>query len=424
MVGTLKKLHLEKLHLGKITLLAGVLILGGSAVAAGASPAYHGGGRHRTGPVVTSVNGVSTAGTCGTSGGTGSFTVVGMRLHIVTVDVTSTTTFVDTADPTPSFGDVCVGNHVKVVGTYASDAETATTVTVLPPNLARTEGVVTAVNGVSPAGTCGVAGDPGSFTYVGRHLRIVTVDVTSTTKFTDAADATPSFADVCVGDDVIALGTLSSTDTLAATSVTVVPANTGKATGIVASVNGSSASGSCGVAGDAGSFTLGSRRVSSIVTVDVTTETTFTDASDPTPSFADVCVGNRVSAIGTVLSTTLTATSVAVVPPNTGRDQGTVTSVNGVSTAGTCGVAGDPGAFTLVGNWRRGIVTVEVTSTTTFIDPTAATTPSFADICVGVHAGALGSFSSTGTLTATSVAVLPSGHVPLPEPIVVGHGRG
>lgn len=66
-------------------------------------------------------------------------------------------------------------------------------------------------------------------------------------------------------------------------------------------------------------------------------------------------------------------------------------------------MAASAGAFTLLGNWRRGIVTVEVATTTKFVDATDAS-PSFADISVGGHVGALGTLSS-GTLTATTVAV-------------------
>jgi len=216
--------RLKELRLGRIVPVTVVVILGASAVAAGATPAARVSARqHEGGPaIVTSVNGVSTAGTCGVSGATGSFTLVGRHQVILTVDVTSTTTFTDSADPTPSFLDVCVGSQVKALGALASGALTATSVTVVPPRPVQAKGVVTSVNGVSTAGTCGVSGATGSFTLVGRHQVILTVDVTSTTTFTDSADPTPSFLDVCVGSQVKALGALAS-GALTATSVTVVP---------------------------------------------------------------------------------------------------------------------------------------------------------------------------------------------------------
>src|ERR1035438_1112054 len=107
-------------------------------------------------------------------------------------------------------------------------------------------GVVTSVNGSDASvGAC-VSSDTGTFTMVG-HIRqgIVTVDVAATTTYTDAALTPPTsatYADVCVGDQVKVLGTLSS-GALAATEVTIVPA---EAQGIVASVNGVPTAGTCG----------------------------------------------------------------------------------------------------------------------------------------------------------------------------------
>ncbi len=210
---------LKRLHLGKIVLVTVTVVLGGSAVAAGATTAARASKGHHDGPlgVVTSVNGVSTDGTCGVSGAIGTFTLVGKRLSIVTVDVTTTTTFKDPADPTPSFADVCVGGHVKAFGMFSSGTLTAASVSV---PATKVQGVVTSVNGVSTAGTCGVSGAMGTFTLVGKHLSILTVDVTTTTTFKDPADPTPSFADVCVGGNLKAHGTFSS-PTLTAISVSV-----------------------------------------------------------------------------------------------------------------------------------------------------------------------------------------------------------
>jgi len=394
----------RRLHLGTIVLLSGVVVLG-SAVAAGAAPANRGGQRHHGGAVVTSVNGVSTAGTCGVAATAGNFTVVGKHLHIVTVDVSTSTTFTDSADPTPSFADVCVGNYVKAAGTLSSGTLTATSVAVLPPNTARIKGVVTSVNGVSTAGTCGVSAAAGDFTVVGRHLHIITVDVATTTTFTDSADPSPSFADVCVGTDVKALGMFSS-GTLTASSVEVLPPKTDHVKGVVTSVNGVSTAGTCGVSGSTGAFTLVPRRHSVILTVNVTSTTTFSDSADPSPSFADICVGDKIEALGSLSTGVLTAAQLVVLPPSKHGIEGIVTSVNGVSTGGTCGVSGSTGAFTLVPRRHSIIVTVAVTSTTTFTD-SADPSPSFADICVGTDVGALGTFTA-GTLTAAEAAVVPA----------------
>ena len=394
----------KRLHLGTIIFLSGVVIVG-SAVAAGAAPANRGGQGHHGGSVVTSVNGVSTAGTCGVAAVAGTFTVVGKHLHIVTVEVSTSTTFTDASDPSPSFADVCVGNYIKAVGTSSSSTLTATSVAVLAPNLAKIKAVVTSVNGVSTAGTCGMSAAAGDFTVVGKHLHIITVAVATTTSFTDSADSSPSFADVCVGTDVKAFGTFSA-GTLSASSVEVIPPKTDHLKGVVTSVNGVSTAGTCGISGSTGAFTLVPRRHSAILTVNVTPTTTFTDSADPSPSFADICVGDTIEALGTLSTKVLTAEQLIVLPPSQHGIEGIVTSVNGVSTSGTCGASGEAGAFTLVPRHHSVILTVDVTSTTSFTD-SADPSPSFADICVGANVGALGTFSA-GTLTATAARVLPA----------------
>jgi hypothetical protein len=394
----------KRLHLGTIVLLSGVVIVG-STVAAAAAPANRGGQRHHGGSVVTSVNGVSTAGTCGVAGAAGNFTIVGKHLHVVTVDVATSTTFTDSSDPAPSFADVCVGNYVKALGTFSSGTLTTTSVAVLPPNTGRIQGVVTSVNGVPTAGTCGASATTGDFTVVGRHLHIITVEVATTTSFTDTADPSPSFLDVCVGADVKALGMFSS-GTFTASSVEVIPPRTDHVKAVVTSVNGVSTSGTCGSSGATGAFTLVPRRHAVILTVNVTSTTTFIDSADPSASFADICVGDKIEALGTLSTSVLTAAQLVVLPPSQHGIEGMVTSVNGVSTTGTCGVSGSAGAFTLVPRHHSIIVTVEVTSTTTFTD-SADPSPSFLDICVGTDVGALGTFSA-GTLTAAEAAVVPA----------------
>jgi len=55
-----------------------------------------------------------------------------------------------------------------------------------------------------------------------------------------------------------------------------------------------------------------------LTTVDVTSTTTFTDATLATPTsatFANVCVGGHVEAIGTLSSGVLAATAVTILPP-------------------------------------------------------------------------------------------------------------
>jgi hypothetical protein len=188
------------------------------------------------------------------------------------------------------------------------------------------------VSGGTATDTC-LSTSTGSFTLTGgiRPVLVTTlpgpdttvVDVTATTTYKDPAVTTPTFANLCVGDRVTTLGALVS-GTLTATSVTIVPA---QVQGIVASVtvggNTSTAANSCGTADEAGSFTLGGMRPLPVVTglpglvttVVVAVGTTYKDPAVATPSFANVCVGSRVIALGTLVSGSLAATLVTIAPP-------------------------------------------------------------------------------------------------------------
>ena len=416
-----------------------VVVLAGTVAVAGASSAGRTGMRHRYSiqGLVTSVNNVAAADTCGTLTVTADvpFSFVGGRHGIMTVEVTPATTFTNPglASPeSPSFADVCVGTRVEVQGTFSAGTFTARSVAVLPPPATGAHGIVTSIGTVATAGTCGSATVTGTafFTLVGGgRFAIRTVAVTTATTFADPAvtsPATASFADVCIGTRVEALGTFAA-GTLTATSVAVVPPPLVQARGVVTSVNSVSTAGTCGTSGATVPFTLVGPGRRAITTVDVTSATTFTDpavGSSAAPSYAEVCVGTRVEALGTFAAGTLTATSVAVVPPPTFGVQGIVTSVNGVSTAGTCGVADTAGYFALAG-MHQNVGTVDVTLTTTFTDPAVAlpTLPSFTDVCVGTHVRALVT-AATGTFTATSVAVLPPSHLSGGHRNLRGNPRG
>ncbi|MGA2804403.1 MAG: hypothetical protein ABSF89_08430 [Acidimicrobiales bacterium] len=407
---------------------------------------------------VTSVNGVATPSTCGTTL-PGYFTLAARHHDVVTVGVTTGTTFTDAALTSATFTEVCVGSQVTALGTLSSTALAATLVTIVP---AQAQGTVTSVtvDGGTPSttpGSCGTALSAGSFTLGGFWALPVTaaaprfvtaVDVTSGTTFSDAALKTPTsatFGYVCVGSQVTALGTLSS-GALAATLVTIVPA---QAQGTVTSVTvdggtASTTTGSCGTNGSTGSFTVGGFRalpmataaLRRLTTVGVTATTAFTDAALATPmsaSFLNVCVGDQVTALGT-LSTgdELAATLVTIVP---GQVEGIVTSVTAggapVTTVGSCGTADVAGSFTVAGIAPIGIVplpvaaisarlltTVDVTTGTTFTDAALATpaSASFVNVCVGGHVEAVGTLSS-GVLAATAVTILP------PIALVTGHGN-
>jgi hypothetical protein len=86
--------------------------------------------------------------------------------------------------------------------------------------------------------------------------------------------------------------------------------------GTVASVNAVSTAGTCGTAGIAGDFVLTSQK-GAMYTVYVSATTAFVDPAVTTPSFANVCVGNLVGALGAVTGKTVTATKVYIAPPRT-----------------------------------------------------------------------------------------------------------
>ena len=82
---------------------------------------------------------------------------------------------------------------------------------------------------------------------------------------------------------------------------------------------------------------------------------------------------------------------------------GTVSAVNGSSTPGSCGTAGSAGSFTVTKHQASD--TVDVATTTAFFER-GVSSPSFANVCVGDLAGAIGMLSGT-TLDANDVFVAP-----------------
>ena len=169
---------LKTLHPGKIVPAILIVVLGGSAVAAGAAT----GGITPRQPdgirgVVASVDGNTGAGTCMTSA-TDTFTLtVAEGRATTTVAVTPTTTYTDSAVTTPTFANVCVGNDVRALGAFSSGTLTATSVEIVSPPQANVQGIVASVGGSSAADLC-VTSDTESFTVVGSwSLSITTVDL-------------------------------------------------------------------------------------------------------------------------------------------------------------------------------------------------------------------------------------------------------
>jgi len=274
-------------------------------------------------------------------------------------------------------------------------------------------GSVTAVDGVGTPGTCGTAGGTGDFTLTtnGSVPSVHTVDVTASTAFVQRKAATPSFADVCVGDEATVIG-VQSGFVVAATGVSIHVPPTTHAFGTVTDVDGMTTPGTCGSAGATGTFTLstlvsGSQVVTSVF---VTPATKVNVSHVGTSTFAGVCVGYFAQVEGLTGGGSVLASSVEVKipkPPARIQATGTVSSVGGVSTAGTCGTAATDGSFVITRTDRTGTVvdtTVAVTAATPFSGKTGPT--SFADVCVGARSSAIGN-NVSGVLDAVSVATYP-----------------
>ena len=147
------------------------------------------------------------------------------------------------------------------------------------------------------AGTCGAAGTAGDFALTTQSTTY-TVDVgANTTTFQERGRAHHPSTSSVLGDRAQAVGTLSSSAVLTATKVVVIPPRPNKASGTVASVNGTNVAGMCGAAGTAGDFALTTQ--STTYTVDVwANTTTFQERGVSAPSFDIVCVGDRAE-VGT-----------------------------------------------------------------------------------------------------------------------------
>jgi len=300
-----------------LTLVALAVTAGvaGAAAPKGSAPSVSGS--------VTAVNGDTTPGACGTAGGTGDFTLTGNGAtpSVHTVDVTPATSFVEKKVAAPTFANVCVGDDAGAIGVQTGFVVAATGVSIHVPKSTHVFGTVTDVGGVSTPGTCGTAHATGTFslsTLVSGGPVVTTVFVTPSTKFNVSHVGTSTFAGLCVGYYAQAEG-LTVGGTVLASSVQVKipkPPTPIHVKGMVSSVNGVSAPGTCGTAATAGSFVITWTDIANAVintTVAVTATTPFSGRA-ATTSLAAVCVGAKSAAIGNNSSGGLDAVSVATYP--------------------------------------------------------------------------------------------------------------
>ena len=269
--------------------------------------------------------------------GTGSFTLTTRDGTTVTVAVDGSTTYLDHGVTSPTLADVKAGETVAAFGTRSADTVTATKVIIGLPLKAMGGHHGMPPFGTTPPAAFGTVASvgTGSFTLTTRDGTTVTVAVDGSTTYIDGAVASPSFSDVTVGALVAVFGTTSS-GTVAATKVIVVPARTGDDDGPTATGPSTPTTEPTEPAGDddghgadhgmpaamgtvatvgSGSFTVSASGGSS-VTVTVGTTTTYRGHDGAAASFSSIVVGARVVVFGTASSGTVAATTVLVDAPD------------------------------------------------------------------------------------------------------------
>jgi len=355
----------------------------------------------RRGPVraygmIVAVNGSTADGACGVAGAAGTFTLLGRNTSQTVIHVSAGTHFFGRNLSSPTFANVCVNGLAGAQGRVSNGVFNANQVKIWapkPPPVVSQFGIVVSVNGSTADAACGTMGGNGTFTIMNRSAVQKVVNVTTSTAYFARGISSPTFANVCVDEMVGATGTRDN-GVITATDVMIwstVPDDF-SAFGMVISVNGSSATGACGVAGAAGTFTVLRRNASQTI-VNVSTTTTFLMKDVASPTFANVCVNEMVGSHGPVSGGTLNADRVRIFarpgfPPVSVF--GMVLSVNGSTAAGACGTSGGTGTFTIIKrNASRTIV--DVTSNTKF----RPKGQSFANVCVNGMVGAAGNVSGT-----------------------------
>ena len=164
--------------------------------------------------------------------GTNSFTLTARDGTTVTVDVGSSTTYLDHDVTSPSIADVKVGDHVAVFGTSNAGTVTATKVAIGGPGGPGGHGGHDGKGG--PGGPGGMGGPPpaamgtvasvgtNSFTLTTRDGTTVTVDVSSSTSYLKFGSTSAALGDVTVGAHVAVFGT-DTANTVTATKVGIAP---------------------------------------------------------------------------------------------------------------------------------------------------------------------------------------------------------
>lgn len=232
------------------------------------------------------------------------------------------------------------------------------------------------------SGTVGTApaSATGSFTLVDRAGTTWTVDLSTTTTYSEAGVTSPSYSNVAVGDEAAVDGTSAGTDTVDATSVALVQKPV--VVGTVATAP----------TGATGSFTL-TTHGGVTWTVDLTGSTGYTECGVTSPGYANLGVGDEAVVFGSSTATdTATATSVVIIQRP--AVSGTVATAPASAT----------GSFTVTAH--GGVTwTVDLTGATTYTER-GVTSPGYANVVVGDSVVVFGTSAGTDAVTAGSVAIM------------------
>ncbi len=194
-----------------------------------ASPGYcaPGAGRGLLGPGPLGAK-PATAGTVLSVDATsGSFDVLTPQGADVTVKVSPSTKYDDPAASSASLSDVTAGEVVAVQGTTSSGTVTAGTVAVLPAgDRPGADGAGAAGTPATSGAVLGVSSATNSFTLLTPSGATETVNVSSSTKYTEPCVTSASISDLKRGERVVVQGT-SSSGTVDATAVLIRPAHVG-----------------------------------------------------------------------------------------------------------------------------------------------------------------------------------------------------
>ncbi len=371
-----------------VGLVVGLSATWSGVAAASAAPSHHGHGLGG-GPVA--------AGTVASVPADNAFTITTHAGTTLTVDVTTSTTYVERGVSSPSLADVTQGALVALFGTISGTTVSATEVSIWVPKVASNQPVA--------AGTVASVPADNAFTITTHAGTTLTVDVTASTTYVERGVSSPSLADVTRGALVALFGTISGT-TVSATEVSIAPPQPSRNFATVGVVQPTPST---------TGFTIRTWN-GTTVTVDVTASTTYVERGVSSPSLANVTAGESVAVFGTTSGTTVTATEVVIVPPPPpNRD---------LATAGVVQPTPSTTGFTILA-WNGTTVTVDVTASTTYAEY-GVSSPSLANVTAGEFVAVFGT-TSGATVTATEVVIAGSkgaGLFGFGQPFHFGRGFG